>query len=74
MSVLAGYESFVGVVKLGLFYLGRRHDIAAGTTRDEPVLYDSRDLVTHAVCIGMIDITPIVAWFLIGIVQSLVVG
>ena len=39
--------------KLGLFYLGRRHDIAAGTTRDEPVLYDSRDLVTHAVCIGM---------------------
>ena len=39
--------------KLGLFYLGRRHDLAAGRTLDEPVLYDSRDLVTHAVCIGM---------------------
>ena len=39
--------------KLGLFYLGRRHDITTGTTLDEPVLYDSRDLVTHAVCIGM---------------------
>jgi len=39
--------------KLGLFYLGRRHDLAAGKTLDEPVLYDSRDLVTHAVCIGM---------------------
>ena len=39
--------------KLGLFYLGRRHDLATGTTLDEPVLYDSRDLVTHAVCVGM---------------------
>ncbi len=39
--------------KLGLFYLGRRHDITTGKTLDEPVLYDSRDLVTHAVCIGM---------------------
>lgn len=33
--------------KLGAFYLGR--DKAAG----EPLLYDSRDLVTHAVCVGM---------------------
>ena len=39
--------------KLGLFYLGRRHDVATARTLDEPVLYDSRDLVTHAVCIGM---------------------
>jgi hypothetical protein len=39
--------------KLGLFYLGRRHDITTGKTLDESVLYDSRDLVTHAVCIGM---------------------
>jgi hypothetical protein len=39
--------------KLGLFYLGRRHDPAAGQTLDEPILYDSRDLVTHAVCVGM---------------------
>ena len=39
--------------KLGLFYLGRRYDLATRTVLDEPVLYDSRDLVTHAVCIGM---------------------
>jgi hypothetical protein len=39
--------------KLGLFYLGRRYDMAAGRPVDEAVLYDSRDLVTHAVCVGM---------------------
>ena len=39
--------------KLGLFYLGREvaHDTAQPL--DVPVLYDSRDLVTHAVCVGM---------------------
>ncbi|HTI50066.1 MAG TPA: ATP-binding protein, partial [Planctomycetaceae bacterium] len=39
--------------KLGLFYLGREYDVAAGKRRDGLVLYDSRDLVTHAVCVGM---------------------
>src|SRR5688500_137907 len=39
--------------KLGLFYLGRRHDLATGKTTSESVLYDSRDLLTHAVCVGM---------------------
>ncbi len=39
--------------KLGLFYLGRSHDVAAGKPTDDLVLYDSRDLVTHAVCVGM---------------------
>jgi hypothetical protein len=39
--------------KLGFFYLGRRHDIASGQTLDDPVLYESRSLVTHAVCVGM---------------------
>ena len=39
--------------KLGLFYLGHTHDLASGTTLEAPVLYDSRDLVTHAVCVGM---------------------
>ncbi|MEO8277717.1 MAG: DUF87 domain-containing protein [Thermoanaerobaculia bacterium] len=38
--------------KLGLFYLGRPVD-KSGTVVDEPLLYDSRDLVTHAVCLGM---------------------
>lgn len=39
--------------KLGAFYLGRPHDLATRTTADAPLLYDSRDLVTHAACIGM---------------------
>ena len=39
--------------QLGLFYLGRRFDLSANARQNEPVLYDSRDLVTHAVCIGM---------------------
>jgi len=39
--------------KLGVFYLGREYDVAAGRTTDTPLLYDSRDLVTHAVCVGM---------------------
>jgi hypothetical protein len=39
--------------RLGLFYLGRRVDAATGTPLPEPILYDSRDLVTHAVCVGM---------------------
>ncbi len=39
--------------KLGVFYLGRRYDAATRTVTDELVLYDSKDLVTHALCVGM---------------------
>jgi len=39
--------------KLGAFYLGRPHDLAAKKSEDIPLLYDSRDLTTHAVCVGM---------------------
>ena len=39
--------------KLGVFYLGRRFDLDEKTTLDEPILYDSRNLTTHAVCLGM---------------------
>lgn len=39
--------------KLGAFYLGRRFDPESKETADEPLLYDSKDLLTHAVCIGM---------------------
>ncbi len=39
--------------KLGSFYLGKRYDLAAGERTDEVVLYDSKDLTTHAVIIGM---------------------
>lgn len=39
--------------KLGLFYLGREVDPASGETTPVPLLYDSRNLTTHAVCVGM---------------------
>lgn len=39
--------------KLGVFYLGRKHDLAEGQTLDELLLYDASDLTTHGVCVGM---------------------
>jgi hypothetical protein len=39
--------------KLGLFYLGRQVDPDTGKPLESVVLYESRDLVTHAVCVGM---------------------
>ena len=39
--------------KLGAFYLGRRYDRAAKAPTDEAILYDAKDLTTHAVCVGM---------------------
>jgi hypothetical protein len=39
--------------KLGLFYLGRPYDIESKQPRPGALLYDARDLVTHAVCVGM---------------------
>jgi len=39
--------------KLGVFYLGREFDATSGQLKDDLVLYDSRDLTTHAVCVGM---------------------
>ena len=39
--------------KLGSFYLGRRYDMETRSVVAEPVLYDARDLTTHAVCVGM---------------------
>jgi hypothetical protein len=45
---VANYE------KLGAFYLGRAYDLAEKKGREgELTLYDSKDLVTHAVCVGM---------------------
>ncbi|RPI12116.1 MAG: ATP-binding protein, partial [Lysobacterales bacterium] len=38
--------------KLGVFYLGREFDPGSGKLGAD-LLYDSRDLTTHAVCIGM---------------------
>ncbi|MDQ3473385.1 MAG: type IV secretory system conjugative DNA transfer family protein, partial [Acidobacteriota bacterium] len=39
--------------KLGAFYLGRPYDLKTKEPKDGLLLYDSKDLVTHAVCVGM---------------------
>ena len=39
--------------KLGLFYLGRELDADTKSRSEAPLLYDSSDLVTHAVIAGM---------------------
>jgi hypothetical protein len=39
--------------KLGVFYLGRPYDLGAKRPAPGLLLYDSKDLVTHGVCIGM---------------------
>jgi hypothetical protein len=39
--------------KLGLFYLGKQFDLQKSARLDDLILYDSRDLLTHAVCVGM---------------------
>ena len=39
--------------KLGAFYLGRYHDLGAKKTLPDLLLYNSNDLLTHALCVGM---------------------
>jgi hypothetical protein len=39
--------------KLGLFYLGREHDIQTGKEREELLLVKNKNLTTHAAIIGM---------------------
>lgn len=39
--------------KLGVFYLGRPVDVETGDELPTPLLYDSKDLTTHAVLLGM---------------------
>ena len=39
--------------KLGVFYLGRGYDLATKQAGESLVLYDSKDLVTHGVVLGM---------------------
>jgi hypothetical protein len=39
--------------KLGVFYLGRQYDLAAGRAIEAPLLYDAKDLTTHGLCVGM---------------------
>ena len=39
--------------KLGAFYLGREYDIAQREGKEDLLLYNSKDLCTHAVVVGM---------------------
>ena len=39
--------------KLGAFFLGKSYDVESGKTKDDLLLYDSKDLTTHAVVVGM---------------------
>lgn len=39
--------------KLGVFYLGKKYDLEKKAPEEELVLYDSKDLTTHGICVGM---------------------
>jgi len=39
--------------KMGSFYLGAEYDLEHNAVTSETIHYDSRDLTTHAVCVGM---------------------
>ena len=39
--------------KLGTFYLGKTINPKTGKRENEYLLYDSKDMTTHALCVGM---------------------
>ena len=39
--------------KLGAFYIGKEYDLESSQRQDDLVMYDARDLTTHAVVVGM---------------------
>ena len=47
MENLPDYE------KLGSFYLGKKFELVGRQLTQEKVLYDAKDLTTHAMCVGM---------------------
>ncbi|QDV24842.1 ATP-binding protein [Aureliella helgolandensis] len=47
MGKLPDYE------QLGSFYLGKKFELHGRRLLDEKLLYDSKDLTTHALCVGM---------------------
>ena len=52
-EAVGGSERTQDFERLGVFYLGRPYDLAAKRANPGWLLYDSKDLVTHAVCVGM---------------------
>lgn len=53
MRGMADSASVNSFESLGSFYLGRRYDLDQRALSSDLVLYDSRDLVTHGVIVGM---------------------
>ncbi|MBK8277883.1 MAG: ATP-binding protein [Nitrospira sp.] len=53
MPVAATTQTSEDFEKLGVFYLGRPYELATKQAKPGWLLYDSKDLVTHAVCVGM---------------------
>lgn len=49
----AAADPLRGFEELGAFYVGRAVDLDTGARSVTPLLIDARDLVTHAVCVGM---------------------
>jgi hypothetical protein len=39
--------------KLASFYLGRHYDLAGSQLKDDLLMYDAKDMCTHAMCVGM---------------------
>ncbi len=39
--------------QLGSFFIGGEYDLESGEITETPIVYDARDLTTHAVCVGM---------------------
>ncbi len=52
-NAVSAWGSAEDFEKLGVFYLGRPYDLVAKQPKPGWLLYDSKDLVTHAVCVGM---------------------
>jgi hypothetical protein len=48
-----GIETMQDFEKLGLFYLGKTYDLKKRHVTPNLLLYDSKHLTTHAVCVGM---------------------
>ena len=49
----ASTDRVQGFEKLGMFYLGRPFDLTRQKAKPGFLLYESKDLLTHAVCVGM---------------------
>ena len=53
MQTRAVSEAVTDYEKLGQFYLGKEYDLDSKEVREDLLMYDSKDLVTHGVVLGM---------------------